>query len=137
MNTNRLLLGALAGFFGYFMSGYLFYVVLFKDLLASTNPGMASVQAEPNMIAIVVGNLMGGLLLSYIFERWAGIRSVYTGAAAGAIIGLLIALSYDSMIHGTTKLMTWNGVFVDTFIYTIISAIAGALTAFGLSYKRV
>ena len=52
MNTNRLLLGALAGFFGYFMSGYLFYVVLFKDLLASTNPGMASVQAEANMIAI-------------------------------------------------------------------------------------
>jgi len=33
--------------------------------------------------------------------------------------------------------MTWNGVLVDAFIYTIISAIAGALTAFGLSYKRV
>lgn len=137
MNTNRLLLGALAGFFGYFMSGFLCYTIIFKEILASTNPGMASVQTEPNMIAIVVGNLMGGLLLAYIFERWAGIRSVFTGAAAGAVIGLLLTLSYDCMIYGTTTLMTWNGVLVDTFVYTIMSAIAGALTAFGLSYKRV
>ncbi len=137
MNTNRLLLGGLAGFIGYFMTGYLFYVVLFSDLLASTNPGMASVQTEANMIAIIVGNLASGFLLAYIYERWAGIRSVYTGAAAGAIIGLLITLGFDGMIHGTTTLMTWNGVLLDVFIYTVISAVAGALTAFGLSYKRV
>ncbi len=137
MNTNRLLLGTLAGFFGYFMTGYLFYVVLFGDLLASTNPGMASIQAEPNMIAIIIGNLAAGFLLALIFERWAGIRLVFSGAIAGATIGLLMALGYDSMIHGTTTLMTWNGVLVDVFIYTCISAVAGALTAFGLSYKRV
>lgn len=136
MNTNRLLLGTLTGFIGYFMAGYLFYVILFKDLLASTNPGMAGVQAEPNMVAIIIGNLVAAFLLSYIFERWAGIREMLTGAGAGAIIGLLMALSYDSMIHGTTTLMTWNGVLIDTLVYTLISAVAGALTAFGLSYKR-
>ncbi len=137
MNTNRLLLGALAGFVGFFVAGYLCYDVLFGDLLASTNPGMASVQVEPNIVAIIISNLASGLVLAYIFERWARIRSVYTGAAAGAIIGLLTTLSYDSMIHGTTSLMTWNGVFVDTFVYTLISAVGGAFTAFGLSYKRV
>ncbi len=137
MNTNRLLLGTLAGFIGYFAAGGLLYTVVFKDLLASTNPGMASVQTAPNMVAIAVGNLAAGFLLAYIFEKWAGIRQSLTGAVSGALIGVLIALSYDSMIHGTTNLMSWKGVFVDVLVYGLCSAIAGVLVAFGLSYKRV
>jgi hypothetical protein len=137
MNTNRLLLGTLAGFVGYFAAGGLFYTVIFKNLLASTNPGMASVQTEPDMVAIAVGNLAAAFLLAYIFEKWAGIRHPLTGAASGALIGVLVTLSYDSMIHGTSSLMTWKGVFVDVMVYGLCSAIAGALVAFGLSIKRV
>ncbi|MFZ1748558.1 MAG: hypothetical protein WAU01_00125 [Saprospiraceae bacterium] len=137
MNFNRLLLGTLAGFIGYFALGGLLYTVVFADMLASTNPGMASVQAEPNMIGLVIGNLAGALLLAYIFEKWAGIRNWMTGATAGALIGGLVALGYDSMIHSTTSLMTWSGVLTDVFIYALCSAGAGALVAIGLSYKRV
>ena len=137
MNTNRLLLGTLAGFIGYFAAGGLFYTVIFKDLLATTNPGMASVQTEPDMVAIAAGNLAAAFLLAYIFEKWAGIRHPLTGASSGALIGVLIALSYDSMIHGTSSLMTWKGVFVDVLVYGLVSAIAGALVALGLSIKRV
>ncbi|MGB4840114.1 MAG: hypothetical protein WBP08_14030 [Saprospiraceae bacterium] len=57
MNTNRLLLGTLVGFFGYFIAGGLLYTVVFKNLLASTNPGMASVQSDPSILALIVGNL--------------------------------------------------------------------------------
>lgn len=137
MNTNRLLLGTFAGFLGYFMGGYVFYTVLFADMLAQTNPGMASVQRAPDMAALIVGNLAGSLLLAWVFERWANIRSIYSGAFSGAFIGFLISLSYDSMIHGTSTLMTWNGVLTDVFIYTLLSAVAGALVAFGLSFNRV
>ena len=136
MNTNRILLGTLAGFLGYFMAGGLLYTVVFKDLLASTNPGMAAVQVEPNMLAIAIGNLSAGFLLSYIFEKWAGIRNPISGAISGAIISALVAFGYDSMIHGTTNLMTWSGVLVDTFIYGVCGALGGALVAFALSYKR-
>ena len=137
MNTNRLLLGTLAGFVGYFMGGFVLYTMVFKDMLASSNPGMAGVQSEPNMLALVVGNLAAAFLLAYIFEKWAGIRSLTSGALAGATIGALIALSYDSMINGTTTLMTWQGVFTDVLVYGLCSAIGGTLVAFGLSYKRV
>ncbi len=106
MDTKRLLLGTLAGFFGYFAAGGLLYTVVFKELLASTNPGMESVQVNPNMIAIAIGNLAGGFLLAYIFEKWAGIRNVISGTIGGATISALIAISYDSMINGTTSLMT-------------------------------
>ena len=137
MNSKRLLLGTIAGFFGYFAAGGLLYTVVFKELLASTNPGMTSVQTEPNMVALVLGNLASAFLLAYIFEKWAGIRNPVTGAVSGALIGALIAFGYDSMIHGTTNLMTWQGVLVDVVVFAICSAIAGALTAFGLGYKRV
>lgn len=137
MNANRLFLGTFTGFIGYFMGGYLLYTKLFAEMLASTNPGMAAAQREPDMVALVIGNLAAAFLLALIFERWASIRSVVTGALAGAAIGFLVALSFDCMIHGTSTLMTWNGVFVDLLVYTILSAIGGAFVAIGLSYKRV
>ncbi|MBC7884094.1 MAG: hypothetical protein H7X99_01365 [Saprospiraceae bacterium] len=137
MNTNRLLLGTLTGFIGYFAAGGLLYTQVFHNMLATHNPGFASVQMEPNMVALVIGNLVAAFLLSYVFEKWASIRNMLTGALAGATIGLLVALSYDSMIHGTTTLMTWTGVMIDVLAYTLVSAVGGALVAFGLSYKRV
>ncbi len=53
------------------------------------------------------------------------------------MIGFLVALSLDCMIHGTSTLMTWNGVFVDLLIYTLLSAMDRAFVAIGLSFKRV
>lgn len=137
MNTNKLIFGTLLGFVGYFMGGFLMYTIVFKDLLASTNPGMSGVQAEPNLIVLVVGNLAASFLLTYIFEKWAGIRTWMSGAISGAMIGALIAFSYDCMLLGTSTLMTWSGVFVDTLVYAIISAIAGALSGWMLGFKRV
>lgn len=137
MNSTKLLLGALAGFIGYFLSGYVLYTIVFKNALATAMPGMASAQiAEPNMVAIILGNLLAGFLLSWIFERWAGIRTLGTGAIHGGIIGLLIALSYDAMFVGTTNLMTWNGMFLDGLVYGLCSAVAGALVGLTLGYKR-
>ncbi|AEE51913.1 DUF1761 domain-containing protein [Haliscomenobacter hydrossis] len=136
MDSTKLLLGTLAGFLGYFLSGFLMYTIVFKNALASAMPNMNAAQTEPNMAALVFGNLVSAFLLALIFERWASIRTLQTGAVAGGIIGLLIALGYDSMIHGTSNLMTWGGVFLDGIVYAIISAIAGALIGFTLGYNR-
>jgi len=136
MNSTKLLLGTLAGFIGYFMGGFLMYTIVFKNALASAMPNMASVQAEPKMEVLVFGNLVASFLLAWIFERWASIRTLGTGAIYGGLIGFLITVSYDSMLHGTTTLMNWGGVFLDGIVYAIISAIAGALIGFTLGYKR-
>lgn len=136
MNSTKLLLGTLAGFIGYFMGGFVMYTMVFKNALASAMPNMAAAQTEAKMEALVFGNLIASFLLAWIFERWASIRTVGTGAIYGGLIGFLIALSYDSMIHGTSNLMTWGGVFLDGIVYAIISAIAGALIGFTLGYKR-
>lgn len=136
MNNSKLIFATLLGFLGYFIGGFVMYTIVFKDLLESTNPGMVGIQAEPNMIVLVIANLAASFLLTYIFEKWAGIRAWMPGAISGLIIGALIAFSYDCMILGTTTLMTWSGVFVNTFIYGLISAIAGALSGWMLGFKR-
>ncbi|MDX2067984.1 MAG: DUF1761 domain-containing protein [Haliscomenobacter sp.] len=136
MNSTKLLLGTLAGFIGYFMGGFVMYTVVFKNALASAMPNMANAQTEPKMEALIFGNLVASFLLAWIFERWAGIRTLGSGAIYGGLIGFLITLSYDSMINGTTNLMTWGGVFLDAIVYAIISAIAGALIGLTLGYKR-
>ena len=136
MNSTKLLLGTLAGFIGYFMGGFVMYTIVFKDALASAMPNMANAQAEPKMEVLVFGNLVAAFLIALIFERWANIRTLGTGAIYGGLIGFLIAVSFDSMIHGTSNLMSWGGVFLDGIVYAIISAIAGALIGFTLGYKR-
>lgn len=136
MDTKKLLLGALAGGLTYWLAGWLLYGLLLADTLGSTMPGMKAIQREPDVVAILIGNLIGGLLLAYIFEKWAGIRTFMGGAVAGATIGLLIAFSYDSVMHATTTLMNWGGVVLDSLIYAVISGLAGGAAGWVLGYKR-
>ncbi len=136
MNTNKLAIGALLGFVVYFLGGFLFYTIVFKDIMASSNPGMAGTQRDPDMAAIVIGNLAAAFLLAYIFEKWASIRTWMSGAVAGATIGGLYGLAYDSLIHGTSNLMTWKGVLADVIVYALLSALAGAVIGWYLGYKR-
>lgn len=136
MNVTKLFIGALTGGLVYFFAGWLLYGVLFANMLGSALPGMHAVQRDPDVVAMIMGNLVGGLLLAYIFERWAGIRTFKTGMLAGAVIGFLIALSYDGVLHATTTLMSWGGILLDAVLYAVMSALAGGATAWALGYKR-
>ncbi|MBK8700402.1 MAG: hypothetical protein IPN29_13090 [Saprospiraceae bacterium] len=137
MNTKKFLVGALLGGIVAFMAGGMLYAVVFKDMLAEACPGLNAVSKDPpDMMAMIVGNLAMGTLLSYIFEKWAGIRTPLTGLTSGALIGALIAFSYDSMFHGTTTLMSWGGVILDTAIFAIVLGLTGAVVGWWLGFKR-
>ena len=71
-----------------------------------------------------------------LFEKWASIRTWMSGAVAGATIGGLCALAFDSLIHGTSNLMTWKGVMADVIVYALLSTLAGAVIGWYLGYKR-
>ncbi|MES2796884.1 MAG: hypothetical protein V4683_13015 [Bacteroidota bacterium] len=136
MNLNKFLIGSLIGGVVAFMLGGLLYAVVFADMLADLCPGMAAIQSEGNYVALVIGNLATGTLLAYIFEKWASISTWMTGAKAGALIGALMALSFDSMMHGTTNLMTWGAVALDTVISAILWGGTGAVVGWWLGFKR-
>lgn len=135
MNTNKFLIGSLIGGTVAFMAGGLLYAVVFTKMLADLCPGMAAVQND-YMVPLVVGNFATGTLLAYIFQKWASIRTWMAGGMAGATIGALMGLSFDSMMHGTTTLVSWGGVALDVVISAILWGVTGAVIGWWLGFKR-
>jgi hypothetical protein len=51
------------------------------------------------MVWLVCGHLVYGFLITYIFAKWAGIKTAVTGAKAGAMIALLSGLGFNWIWH--------------------------------------
>jgi hypothetical protein len=137
MNNNKFLLGSLIGGIVAFFAGFILYTLVFKSMLADACPGMASTQKDPNMLALVIGNLATGTVLAYIFERWAKISTLATGAMGGAVVGALVGLSFDCMMMGTsTTIDSWGCVCLDVVIGAILWGVAGAAIGWFLGFKR-
>ena len=136
MNTNRILLaGLVSGVFA-FLAGWLIFGILFKDLMPAS---MSSVmRSDENMImwAMVVSNLLWGLLMAYIFVQWANISTWQSGATAGALLGLMITASFDTGYYAMTTLFTLQEVAVDVAINTVWVALIGAFTGWWLGWKK-
>ena len=126
MDVKRVLLATLAGAVTLFVLGFLVYALLLADFF--TNNQMANVEkTNPNLPLIFVANLAQAFLFTFIFERWAGIKTFATGAKAGALIGLLIALFVDLIFLATTNLGTPTTTLVDIVAQTVMGAIAGGV----------
>ena len=126
MDTKKFLIGSLVGGIVLFLLGFLFYVALLGPFFETHSGGGSFAKDPPNMLFIILGNLATAALLSYIFSKWAGIKTAATGLQAGAVIGLLSGLGYDLIMYGTADLMDITGTIVDVIIYTIMLAVAGA-----------
>lgn len=79
-----------------------------------------------------MGNVGYALLLAYIFDQWANIKTLATGAKAGALIGLLIGISYDFLNYGMTNLMNMTGAVADILMSAVMGAVTGAVVAWWL-----
>ena len=126
MDTKKFLIGTVVGGLTLFLMGYLLYVVLFTSFFESHSLGTNYMKDPPDMLFIILGNLANGALFTYIFMKWAGIKTAATGLQAGATIGLLTGLAWDFLMYGTANLMDITGTIVDVIIVTVMSAVAGA-----------
>ena len=131
MNTKKFLVGGLTGGIIYFLLGYLFYGNLFSDFFmkhAGTATGVSRAMDQFVWWSLVLGNILGGCLLSYVFVK-SNVKSVGSGLITGAVIGFFSAASYDFVSYGTTNLITTTGLLGDIGIFTLMSAITGAIVA--------
>lgn len=78
-----------------------------------------------------------GLLFAYILSSGGAKFSSFSGGAmGGAVVGLLMSLSYDSMIYAQSTMMnSFTGVIMDVVAFAIISAIAGGGIGWWLGRK--
>ena len=128
MDIKKFSIGTVAGGVAYFLLGYLIYGVLLAKFFAGNMGSATGVEKLPiDFISLFIGNLAGAALLSYIFTRWAGIKTFMTGAKAGAVIGLLMTLTFDLIMLGTTNIQNFNSVIVDVLASTLMTAIVGGV----------
>jgi hypothetical protein len=130
MNVTKLLLATLVGGLVNFMVGWGVYGMALANafkLPADVEALIAKPEAEMGLVTMFLSCLVWSGLLSYIFLRWAGIRSFVSGASAAVIIGVLVSLTinlgmlamYKTNFMDTTKLM------VDAAANAVCSAITG------------
>ena len=76
--------------------GWLAYGILFRE----------NTTGEESLLFIALGCLFYTFIFAVIFTRWANITTFSTGLKAGAVLGLLYALScYFFMFTGSFDLM--------------------------------
>ena len=140
MNTNKILLAGLIGGAVAFLLGFLFYGLLLTNFFtanAGTATGVMRADADMQWIPMIVGHLAWGLLFALVFGRWASISTFATGAKAGAVLGLLVALTYDMISLGSTNVSTLDAALVDIVVMTGISAIVGGVVGWFLGRGSV
>ena len=128
MDTKKLVLSTLAGTVACFLLGWLFYGIIFAgvfDQFTNDIPGFEL--EEPRMIGWVLSSLTWALLLAIIYTRWASISTFGTGLIAGAVIGLLTALTFDFNFYAMTNLATMPGYLLDAVVYAVMSGLVGGV----------
>ena len=135
MGTNKILISGLVSGIAVFLLGYLFYGVIFMNTMEGMTGTATGVMREMDAMvwwALIVGNLIWGFLLAYIFGMWANISTFMGGLKGGAIIGLLAVAAFDLTMYATSNITTLAGSILDIVIFTVIMGIAGGVAGWML-----
>ncbi len=139
MGDNKIIFAGLAGAVTLFLLGWLIYGMLLMDFMAAnagSATGVMKTDEEMSLLWIFIGNLASGFLLAVIFGKYGNIKTAMGGAMAGALIGLLMAIGFDSIMYGTTHIMNMTGMGVDVVVTAVMFAITGAVVASVLGMNK-
>jgi hypothetical protein len=128
MNTNKFIMGTLAGGITFFLAGFVIYGIALMSFFEA-HAGSATGVAKADMVwwALILGNMASAGLLSYIFLKWANISSFGSGASAAAIIGFFMSLSYEMINFATTNVMDMTGAIAEVIVSVVYFAIGGGV----------
>jgi hypothetical protein len=130
MDIKKLIIGGVTGGILLFLLGWLIYGNLLVDYMkthSGTVPGVD--RTEMLFMYLVVGNLLSGLLLAYIFIK-AKVNSLSDGLVTAGIVGLLMTASFDAVMYATTNITSKKMILADVIAFTIMMAITGAIVGF-------
>ena len=131
MNPKSLTYGTVAGFVALFVAGYLLYELLLGNFYAA-NMATVGMNAEPDMVKMTLSNVVYAFFLTFVFSRWAGIKTAKAGATAGAIIGLLLGIYFGLGMAAWMSGYTTTLLLVDPLVGAVWTACGGAAVGFAL-----
>ena len=141
--NGKTLLAALAGGVASFLLGWLVFGILLKTTYDGmmTEAGAAIMRPEAEMMnymwAMILSNLVYGLLLALIFSRWANISTFQSGAIAGGVIAFLVVLSFDLGMY--SMMSAWkggSGLIIDPLINGVVGAVVGGVVGWVLGFGQ-
>lgn len=121
MKTKNFLVAGIAGGIADFLLGWLFYGILFVDTFPQPE------ESSQTMLFIFLGCLTFGLFISYIYNQWAQISTLATGAKAGAIIGVFMGLFDNFFNLAMNTDLTYSLAVLSLGIYIVIVTIVGSV----------
>ena len=135
MNT-RLILATLARGILYFFLGWLFYGVLLMDFYNANTVHYEGLMKEmPNLYLFAIGNLITAFLFSWIFQRWAGFRTLLKGLNGGLFLSFFIVLPFDLFFLGAWNLYSIKYIVVDIVTSTVLGGIIGGVIGWILGFR--
>jgi hypothetical protein len=131
----RVLAATVAGGVTLFLLGWLVYGVLLESFMRehmNQFPGLMK-EPMPEMVPLILANMVAAGLMAYVFEYWATIRTFMGGLIGGAIIMFLVVLYIDLSFWAFMNLMKdLTGLVVDVVASTVLGAITGGVVGFVL-----
>jgi uncharacterized membrane protein len=124
--TKRFMLAALAGMLTIAVMGGVLYGVVFASFFRANIINLRIMKTPPAFGWIALSHVPFGILLALVV-RWRGELSARGGAIAGAVLGFLMAMSYNLAQFGTIEHWTLQLTLVEPFITTVMVASAGAV----------
>ena len=136
MNT-KIILSAIVGSIIYFLLGWLIYGFLLMDFFIENTKQYDGLMYEmPNLLLVFLANLSLSYLVAFIFQKWAGIKTLSKGFSAGFFIGLLFSISVDLMFYASLDLYTPTAVVVDIIANSVIVALVGGSIGWILGFEK-
>ena len=124
--SRRFILAAIAGMLTIAVVGGLLYGVVFSSFFRANIVDLSVMRNPPGFAWIALSDIPFGILLALVVS-WRGELSARGGAVAGALLGFLMAASYDLSQFGTMRHWTLQLTLAEPFIAMAMVAIAGAV----------
>mgnify|MGYP001348898535 CR=1 FL=1 len=126
----RLLAASVAGGVTFFVLGLVIYGLILEERVMRPNmnafPGLMN--EEPVWLPLILANVVSALLLAFIFEKWASIRTFVGGMKGGVIVLFLISLNFQLMFLAFMNLSkNYIPNVADVIGSTVMGAISGGV----------
>lgn len=130
---SRFVAALVAGMATLAVLGSVLYGAVFARLFAA-NVDAGIMKQPPALLWVGLAHLPSGLLLTLVVS-WRGATSAAAGAVTGAILGFLMAASYDFSQYGTTNAWSLRLTLVEPLISAMLVGGAGAVVGLVLGWK--
>ena len=129
MDAKKFLIGTITGGIVYFLLGFIVYALLLDSFFEAHSGTAKGVEKTTEMEywPLFAGDLAQAALLSYIFMKWANIKTFSAGLSAGFVIGFLMTLGHQLIQYDTTNIMDLTSTIAEVTIYTVMTAVVGGV----------